>query len=68
MAAKVGRSLQVNEHLERVRDVLRSNKKLVRVAFDEMDKAKTGTLSHVDVIQLIRTFIKGGWVAFAAGW
>lgn len=69
MAAKAGRSLEVNEHLERVRDVLKStSRKLIREAFDSIDQDHDACLSHLEVVRLIKMFLKGGWLALLGHW
>lgn len=59
MAVKMGRSVEVNQGLERVRDVLRSNRKVAREAFDALDTDNDGCLNHLDVVRLVRQFLRG---------
>ncbi|KXZ46909.1 hypothetical protein GPECTOR_39g403 [Gonium pectorale] len=56
-AAKVGRNIEVNDALDRIRDVLRENKKEVRAAFNELDGDKDDCLTHLDVLRLVRRFL-----------
>ncbi len=59
MAVKAGRSPELNHQLERVREVLRERKKVAREAFDALDTDHDGCLHHLDVVRLLRQFIKG---------
>lgn len=56
-AAKIGRSVEVNDALERTRDALRDNRKLVREVFDELDADHDGCLHHLDVVRLAKRFV-----------
>ncbi|KAG1672779.1 hypothetical protein FOA52_002767 [Chlamydomonas sp. UWO 241] len=56
-AAKIGKSLQVNELLERVRNCLRGNKKIVREVFDEIDADHDGTLYHMEIVRMIKRLL-----------
>ncbi|KAG2447989.1 hypothetical protein HYH02_007017 [Chlamydomonas schloesseri] len=57
-AAKVGKNIEVNDALDRIREVLRENKQEVRASFDELDSDKDGCLSHLEVVRLVRRFLK----------
>lgn len=61
MAAKLGRSLELNNALERVRDVLRDSRKLAEEAFAQLDTDHDGCLVHLDVVRLMRQLIPGKW-------
>ncbi|GFR44254.1 hypothetical protein Agub_g5456 [Astrephomene gubernaculifera] len=56
-AAKVGRNIEVNDALDRIRDVLRLNKKAVAEAFEQMDSDKDSCLSHLDAVKLLHKFL-----------
>jgi hypothetical protein len=68
MASKTGRSPEVNQQLERVRDSLRDNKKTAREAFDALDTDHDGCLVHLDVVRLVRQFVPGAQVGGHSWW
>eukprot|EP00798_Chlamydomonas_sp_ICE-L_P022119 gene22119-29179_t len=56
-AAKGGKSIQVNDALERIRQTFRGNRKLMLEAFDVMDTDHDGCLLHLEVVQLTKRFL-----------
>ncbi|KAG2486785.1 hypothetical protein HYH03_014584 [Edaphochlamys debaryana] len=56
-AAKIGKHIEMNDVMDRIRDVLRDRKKDVAVAFDQLDLNKDGCLSHLEVVRLVRQFL-----------
>eukprot|EP00198_Chlamydomonas_reinhardtii_P003427 XP_001692763.1 predicted protein [Chlamydomonas reinhardtii] len=56
-AAKVGKNIEVNDALDRIREVLRDNKQ-VKASFDELDGDRDGCLTHLEVVRLVRRFLK----------
>ncbi len=60
-AAKAGRSLEVNQVLGPVREVLQHQRAVVQAAFDEMDTDRDGRLTHLEVVRLMRKLVEGGW-------
>lgn len=59
MAAKKGRSVELNQALEHVRDTLRNSKKVVAEAWAELDADHDGCLTNIDIVRLMRRFVKG---------
>ncbi|EFJ46513.1 hypothetical protein VOLCADRAFT_118102 [Volvox carteri f. nagariensis] len=57
-AAKLGKSVEVNDALDRIRDTLRENKQAIKESFDELDTDKDGCLTHMEVVRLVRRFLK----------
>ncbi|KAG2431181.1 hypothetical protein HXX76_009709 [Chlamydomonas incerta] len=57
-AAKVGKNIEVNDALDRIREVLRDNKQEVKASFDELDGDRDGCLTHLEVVRLVRRFLK----------
>ena len=58
-AAKMGKHIEVNEMLDRIRDAIRADAKVVREAFDELDSDHDGCLSNLEVVRLVRRFLNG---------
>ncbi|GLI67567.1 hypothetical protein VaNZ11_011794 [Volvox africanus] len=56
-AAKLGKNIEVNDALDRIREVLRVNKQAVKDSFDELDTDKDGCLTHMDIVRLVRPFL-----------
>ncbi|GLC41809.1 hypothetical protein PLESTM_001241900 [Pleodorina starrii] len=57
-AAKVGKNIEMNDALDRIRDALRENKAAVKQSFDELDTDRDGCLTHLEVVRLVRRFLK----------
>jgi hypothetical protein len=58
-AAKVGRNIEVNDALERIRGALRDSRSEVKAAFAELDNDRDGCLSHMEAVSLVRRFLPG---------
>ncbi|GIL57334.1 hypothetical protein Vafri_12599 [Volvox africanus] len=56
-AAKLGKNIEVNDALDRIREVLRVNKQAVKDSFDELDTDKDGCLTHMEIVRLVRRFL-----------
>ena len=64
----MGKNIDVNTTLERVRDALRDNRKVAREAFEILDTDHDGCLNHMEVLLLARKFVKGALGLRPAAW